>query len=90
MNNSMFDVSRLINLTELRLLESSGDMDIVAKNLSKLERLVFFNAKLNAIRPFIRHSKQLKEIRIRGWEFVCKMDVQELEHKIGKNRASEC
>lgn len=62
---STADVSRLINLTEWRLYaDETGDMESVAKNLSRLERLTVFFADLSHIRPFTRYSTRLKTIEV--------------------------
>lgn len=90
LSDSIFDLTRLTNLTELRLgLTQNTNAEIVAMNLSRLERLVVCCADTNVIRPFLRHSKHLKTIRVNVWKFGDVFDLftmnQERE-KLGSTR----
>lgn len=63
-----FNIESLNKLIKLEiympLLIFSDKMENIAKNLVNLERIVFRDASINDILPFIRHSKRLKEIRV--------------------------
>lgn len=63
-----FDVEHLHQLNKLEIYMplnvSNEKIENIAKGLVKLERIVFRETSTNAILPFIRHSKWLKEIRI--------------------------
>lgn len=68
MDDSIFDVTRLTNLTELRLNRwVKTDVEMAAVSLLRLERLVLLKASAADIQPFIRHSIRLKTIRVRRW-----------------------
>lgn len=61
------EFSRLSNLKELSIFEiDPGDFEIVAENLTKLERLTFQHASAYHVLPFIRQSKRLKTVKVYG------------------------
>lgn len=66
--NSDIDLSRLTNLNELFVLSmhqcSVADLENIAKSLSHLKRLVFGEASIDVMFPFIRHSKRLNEFLV--------------------------
>lgn len=63
--DSNIDLSRLTNLKELHVYNSiTEDMDALAKNLTKLEKLSFGSVSIDRILPFICQSKRLKSIHI--------------------------
>lgn len=62
--SSMIDLSRLINLKELGIEYCDTDMEIIAKSLTKLERLIIRQCSVDHILPFIRHTKRLKSIKV--------------------------
>lgn len=70
-NAMLIDLSRLINLTELHVSnfetfypDPEIDVDAIAKNLTKLERLGIHMANyIYDMEPFIRYSKNLKSIK---------------------------
>lgn len=64
--DSIIDLSRLTNLTELevRAYDSGVLIENVAQNLTKLRRLTLFMASMHDILPFVRHSKRLRTINV--------------------------
>lgn len=63
--DSNIDLSRLINLKELHIFNLDyTNVENLARNLAKLEKLSFGNGSIDTILPFICHSKRLKTIYI--------------------------
>lgn len=64
--NENNDLSRLTHLKELWLLgyHHATTMELLAINLTKLERLYFQRASTVDIQPFFRYSKRLKTIKV--------------------------
>lgn len=65
-SDSFVDIKRLTNLKELHIenLCSRENMEIMAKSLPKLERLTFNCCLVDSVMAFVRHSMNLKTIRI--------------------------
>lgn len=59
------NLSHLISLKELVILNDakSADMEILANNLTNLQRLFLQNATFNDLLPFIRHSMKLRVVK---------------------------
>lgn len=63
--DSTIDLSRLTNLRELHIYNFiSADMEALATNLVKLEKLSFGSVSIDRVLPFICQSKRLKSIHI--------------------------
>lgn len=64
--NENNDLSRLTNLKELWFLgyHYATTMELLAINLTKIERLYFQQANTDDIQPFFQHSKRLKTIKV--------------------------
>lgn len=64
------DLSTLINLNELGIHIGSTilNLDTVAKSLNNLHRIYFYYASSDQLLPFIRHSRNLKQIKVRNLE----------------------
>lgn len=60
------DLSRLTNLKELWLLgyHNATPMELLAMNLSKIERLYLQQANTDDILPFFQHSKKLRTVKV--------------------------
>lgn len=60
------DLPMLRNLKELAILDGAKatEMDILAKNLKNLERILIKNAGFSDILPFISHSKKLNRFKL--------------------------
>lgn len=60
------DLSRFTNLKELRIykFDSDTNIELLAKSLPKLEQLVVWRASIETILPFIRHTKNLKTVKM--------------------------
>lgn len=60
------DLSRLIHLKELWLTGYfyATNLELLARNLTKLERIHFQNASTDDIRPFFQHCKRLKAVKV--------------------------
>ena len=74
------NLSFLTTLKELFLFkddlpDDAKDLEIMAKSLSKLERLTILYATLDYILPFIRYSKRLRTIRVRILERPHDLDL---------------
>lgn len=77
--DSIIDLSRLTSLKELRICHGhvamATDLEFVAQQLKKLEKLTFKYATIDSILPFIRNSKKLKSIKISYWRSYKMLDV---------------
>lgn len=64
--NENNDLSRLSNLKELWLMDYhyASNMEVLAMNLTKLERVYFHSASTTDIQPFFQHAKRLKSIKV--------------------------
>lgn len=64
------DLSSLTNLKELGIHIGSSvlNLDAVAKSLDKLQNVYFYYASSDQVLPFIRHSMNLRTIKIRNLE----------------------
>lgn len=64
--NENNDLSRLTNLKELWFLDyhHATTMELLAKNLTKIERLYFNKASTDDIQPFFQHCKRLKTVKV--------------------------
>lgn len=66
--NTIFALSRLMNINELRLCDLYGmDVELVARSLVNLERWSIIFANFNEFLPFIHYSRGLRTIRIKNW-----------------------
>lgn len=75
-DDSIFDVARLTDLTELCVRAGEiKNLINAAMNLVRLERLVLVHASSNDIRPFIRYAKRLKVIRVQWWKSGDTLDL---------------
>lgn len=64
--NEFDDLSRLVNLKELWMLEyhHATNMETLAINASKIERIYLQKATTDHIRLFFQHSKKLKSVKV--------------------------
>lgn len=64
------DLSSLTNLKELGIHIGSNvsNLDTVAKRLRKLRKLYFYYASSDQVLPFVRHSRNLKQVKVRNLE----------------------
>lgn len=64
--NENNDLTRLVNLKELWFLgyHYATTMDVLAINLTKIERLYFQQASTEDFQPFFQHSKRLKTVKV--------------------------
>lgn len=64
--NENIDLTRLTNLKELWLVDYDHrtDLELLAKNLTKLERIYFDKATTEDIQPFFQHSKRLTSVKV--------------------------
>lgn len=61
-----YSLPQLINLKELSIHDGANatDMETIASSLTKLQRLHINNASIDDIRPFIRQSTKLRQIKM--------------------------
>lgn len=64
--NQDVNLSHLTHLRELCIWEdhTATDMEVLATNLTNLERLFFYKATTDDILPFFTHSKKLKTVKV--------------------------
>lgn len=83
-HDSITDLSVLVNLEEIHFREINccdKEVETIAKNLVKLEKLTIVQVHTGQILPFVRHSKRLKTMQIHEYMSNTPIGLNQLNHE---------